>query len=788
MAEILDYALAYAAAGLPVFRLSKSKVPLKGTHGHLDATTDPALIRSWFENHDLNLGIACGDIVVLDLDGADALTSPWGKSLAGTAAANGGLPETRVARTRRGVHLYFRAPSGSTIRTRNEPRRTAGDSGVDIKAHGGYVVLPPSISKGFTYRWANDAPIAELPPWLITWIEGCGGQRAAPAAAVELPAHLAGRAGAGLAGRASLSIQDAIGPEDLERIRGALAAVPADGYDTWFQVGLSLYSLGDWAFDLFDDWSAAVPSKYSPEATERKWASFSQSARGDIGLGTLFHLAKQAGWEPPARYVPETVPEEHKQFQTDKDEPQSPFGGKPVNGHHLNGTTGVADAIFTQRHSDNPLQELNEKFAVIGNLGGKVMVLEWITSPADATIKIPSFQTFKSISERYSNRYVNVLVEKKTRDGEVDKAEESKQVGAYWLKWSGRTTYEGLDLDPHGPTVLPGKVLNMWNGFGVAEKPGKWPLMRQHIAEVLANGDTESAAYIVRWAAWSVQNPGEPAEVALVFRGDKGTGKGTFAHAMRRLFGQHGVYISNSKHMVGQFNGHLRTCILLLADEAFWAGDKQGQSTLQAMLTEPVIMVENKGVDASQWKNRLHVIMLANAEWVVPASSDERRYAVFNVGNQHRQSESYFKALRGELDSGGLEAMLHDLMTMELAGWHPRKIVKTVALQQQKEASLNALQDWYVALLQSAYLPGTRDSRVPAAALLHVARDSTRRLQDLSPQGLGRFLKKQGCKAVHTANGSAWEFPALADLRVRWEHDFGAWPWEVGVSEWRIRS
>ena len=51
--------------------------------------------------------------------------------------------------------------------------------------------------------------------------------------------------------------------------------------------------------------------------------------------------------------------------------------------------------------------------------------------------------------------------------------------------------------------------------------------MKHHIAEVLAAGDPASLEYIMKWSAWTVQNPGERAEAALVFRGGKGSGKGS---------------------------------------------------------------------------------------------------------------------------------------------------------------------------------------------------------------------------------------------------------------------
>ena len=101
----------------------------------------------------------------------------------------------------------------------------------------------------------------------------------------------------------------------------------------------------------------------------------------------------------------------------------------------------------------------------------------------------------------------------------------------------------------------------------------------------------------------------------------------------------------------------------LFADEAYWAGDKKAESVLKGLITEPTLLIEQKGIDAVQWPNRLHVLMAANADWVVPASYDERRFAVFDVSNKYAQgaaSESerrdYFDALFHEIENGGVEA------------------------------------------------------------------------------------------------------------------------------------
>ena len=81
------------------------------------------------------------------------------------------------------------------------------------------------------------------------------------------------------------------------------------------------------------------------------------------------------------------------------------------------------------------------------------------------------------------------------------------------------------------------------------------------------------------------------------------------------------------------------------------------------------------------WPNRLHVAMAANADWVVPAGAGERRYAVFNCADTFVMGrgddairEEYFKALHRELENGGLEAMLHDLLNLRLTSPTPWRL------------------------------------------------------------------------------------------------------------------
>lgn len=712
-------------------------------------------------------GSASGAVVV-DADGAAGLAL-----LRQLANRHGGLPPVPVARSGRqdgGLHLFFMP------RADNTP--TNSGDGLDVRGEGGLVVLPPTVhASGRLYAWIRQGPRAAiLPDWLLAWFRERG-QRRPKGDTLGL-----GERPAWLSAEKRLRLPaDHLPAADLA---AALEVIPNPdlGWDAWNRMLMAVWSCcgGEaWGEELAERWSRKS-NKWSESATAERWAAYGRSPPAELGFGTLVYEARRAvpGWLPPSQ-APVLVTAEQQAAPNDL------FGPlETKNSGNINGVHALSKAL-TKEISTNPLIRLNEQYAVIGDIGGKCLVLGWTNSRIDPNLKVPSFQSFKSFAERYGNAYVTVS----TVNKKGEKAEETRQLGSHWLKWPHRRSYEAIDLVPGAPTLLPSGALNLWSGFGVTPSAtGGWSRMLWHICNILAAKDPAAASYILRYAAWAVQHPDQRAEVALVFRGGKGTGKGTFANALRRIFGQHGLQIFSSRHLVGQFNGHLRNCVLLFADEAFWAGDRQGESVLKGLLTEPTLMIEQKGVDATPWPNYLHVIMSANAEWVVPASHDERRYAMFDVSDAVRNDFPYFKALHAELAAGGLAAMLHDLQQVRLEGWHPRQIVQTEALRQQKERSLGSLAGWWESLLQDGLLPFHSIrmlDEAPAADILDHAKRFATRPHEVNGTSLGRYLRTVGAKGLHAQSGNFWRFPALDVARRAFGEQMGGWRWRANIDKWR---
>lgn len=430
----------------------------------------------------------------------------------------------------------------------------------------------------------------------------------------------------------------------------------------------------------FIDWSTG-DSEYADHGwlIGRRWDSLHlETGRGGrpVTVKFLHKLIQEAGYE-----VARTPPEDDFEEWEEVDNP----------GAGVDTAILQAEPEFTGLEA--VLEEMNAKHCVVFD-GGKFRIF---TEEFDPVLKRPFFQ--RSTKDDFENLYSNSLVE--VGDNLISKSK-------MWLKNAKRRQYKGVIFDPSQNHV---GWLNLWKGWAVEPAKGDWSLLQSLILDVLVDGDKDHYEYVLNWLAYMIQHPERAAEVALCFRGAKGTGKGTLGRAMGALAGNSGLHISSPEHLTGRFNSHLQNCICLFADEAFWAGDKSGEAKLKQLVTEPTIAYEGKGRDATMGKNLIHIIMAANGDWVVPAGMDgERRFAVFEVNTKRTGDRKFFMKLNNQMyKEGGLEALLFDLLTRPLGDWAPRNDVPaTQALVKQKIMSMDDVQRWWYSKLMDGFMPNVK--------------------------------------------------------------------------------
>lgn len=193
--KLIDAALQYAAAGIPVFPLHWIKqdgncscrlgamCQARGKHPRIknwgeEATTDPEKIKAWWlKAPSANIGIPMGEksgLVALDVD----TRHNGDQSLKEMLAELGDLPETVTATTGSGgKHFVFKYTEELALKNVVGFRE-----GLDVRTQGGLIVAAPSMhASGSAYRWDAgkspfDMPAAEMPKWLVEEIQKVGTQ------------------------------------------------------------------------------------------------------------------------------------------------------------------------------------------------------------------------------------------------------------------------------------------------------------------------------------------------------------------------------------------------------------------------------------------------------------------------------------------------------------------------------------------------------------------------------------------------------------------------------------
>lgn len=348
-----------------------------------------------------------------------------------------------------------------------------------------------------------------------------------------------------------------------------------------------------------------------------------------------------------------------------------------------------------------------------------------------------------------------------------------------WMRSPRRRSYEGVTFapannEPHG-------YYNLWRGFAVEPLNAsifaagmRCRRFLSHLKVNVCGGNREHFRYLLAWTADMLQDPDEKKGVALVLRGEKGVGKSTFADVVRKLLGDHAIKVSHLRHLTGNFNRHLSDKLLVVAEESFWAGDKNDEGPLKDMITSDTLTVEAKGVDAIEIRSLCRIIMVTNSEWAVPATSDERRYFVLDVGNRHRQDLRYFAAIREQLDRRdreGLRAFLALLLKFPLASCNLRKVPETDGLRTQRALSLEPHDQFIFDALLDRSIAGVEwfwGAIVGKAEVYDAYIDAARKRgkSHLMPANVfaKHFMQTTGAAQTRTRSGAdricSWKLPA----------------------------
>jgi Bifunctional DNA primase/polymerase, N-terminal/Primase C terminal 2 (PriCT-2) len=339
-------------------------------------TDDPKRIKNNFSNPrwrtKCGIGVPTGSvngIVVVEADtmkghGVDGIGN-----LHRLEAKHGKLPHTLMAVSPTGSpHRYFRPPAGMVIKSSNGVIA----EGVDVKAQDAMVVAPPTVRQGVgDYRWLNDAPIADMPAWLIELVrvDAPTDERVTRSTRTNEPF-----------GQFGYDEQFGASIDQVERALNVIPRNETDSYAPGYweallegknryqpgreymvAVGMATHAATGGSTDglaLFNLWRSGAPDYFDNMVTE-KWRGFRPTS---IGFGTLKYLADLAcpGWDTPQMSIVGT----QQNDDTRRDWPV-------LASEALYGLPGEMVALYEPHTEADPVALLVQLLVSFGNVIGR---------------------------------------------------------------------------------------------------------------------------------------------------------------------------------------------------------------------------------------------------------------------------------------------------------------------------------------------------------------------------------------------------------------------------------
>lgn len=425
----------------------------------------------------------------------------------------------------------------------------------------------------------------------------------------------------------------------------------------------------------------------------------------------------------------------------------------------------------------SPIERMNKEYAFI-MIGGGHFILHETTGP----------------DGKFHVDYLNEQTfHKKFAPENLSFGDKTTPLSMAWLRSPKRREYKGLCFKPGLPT--PEGWYNLWRGFSVeplAKGDRPTPIAQksldqflEHARDNVCKGDAKLFEWLMAYFGHLIQKPWEKPGTCLVFRGGKGVGKNALVERVGSLLGPHFILTDDGRYLTSNFNGHLENLLMLAFDEAFWSGDKQAEGRLKGLITGTFHNIERKGREPYKVENCIRTIVIGNEDWLIPASADERRFAVFDVGDGKKQNIEFFKSMREGMEAGGYQLLLRYLLDVDLSRIDVSRAPTTQALFDQKISSLDLFyQYWWNCLTDGRIIGSEFNGAWPEEINKESFRNSfmtyakKRNSRGRLPEDtrIGKMLFAC-CPSADTSRRSksprAYKLPGLLEARLDWESFIG---------------
>lgn len=217
----------------------------------------------------------------------------------------------------------------------------------------------------------------------------------------------------------------------------------------------------------------------------------------------------------------------------------------------------------------------------------------------------------------------------------------------------------------------PAITCNLWRGWPTTPRPGNCQLLLELLAYLCGNEPDPDATYqwLLKWAAYPLQNPGAKMATAVLMHGPEGSGKNFWWGSIARIYGRYAASISQTE-LESQFNGWASAKLFVIGNEVVQRAELyHQQGRLKTMITEPSWIVNEKNLPARQEQNHANFVFLSNRLDIAKLDRNDRRYAV--VWTPEGMDPVFYTQLREDVDAGAVEALHDYLLRLPLGDFGP---------------------------------------------------------------------------------------------------------------------
>ena len=269
-----------------------------------------------------------------------------------------------------------------------------------------------------------------------------------------------------------------------------------------------------------------------------------------------------------------------------------------------------------------------------------------------------------------------------------------KPASEAWLVWTERRETFGPVYRPGAPTLIEGRHVNFWDGWGVESVKGD----ASPFYDLLNNCLTpEEVREFLMWMAFGIQRCGEKKSSKVpVLVGPEGVGKSAVFRVLGMIHGEKNCSFINTGELESGFNSYIANKTLVVVDD-FTKMDNKTNAKLRNISTNETIRVNAKFQPEYTIDNTAALAFTGNEYDGIKMEEDARRYFVLRMQPKKEivGVTAYWEAYWDWATASGAAALRWSLENLDIGSFRPYgTAMLTEGKKVMARASQSALANW----------------------------------------------------------------------------------------------